>query len=112
MCSRPRRWETARIWPSCSTNPERLHAYSYDEWTLLHLAASRGNAEVIQLLLGGGALPIVRMDDGTTPTAMAESLGYRDVAALLQPSAATAPQPLLLESARGWIRSFSPPTAR
>lgn len=39
----------------CDEDPERPHAYSYDGWTPLHLAAFFGQADAAELLLARGA---------------------------------------------------------
>jgi ankyrin repeat protein len=49
----------------------------------LHVAAARGNTELIQRLLARGANPSARMADGTTPAAMAQARNHPEAAALL-----------------------------
>jgi uncharacterized protein len=60
--------------------------------TPLHLAASRGNGDLVEALLERGATVDACMDDGTTPAAMAASRGHPEVAGSLQRRAA-APLP-------------------
>ncbi|MDB5101795.1 MAG: ankyrin repeat protein [Cyanobacteria bacterium RYN_339] len=51
--------------------------------TPLHLAASRGDAEIVGFLLHQGAARDVKMDDGQTPAEMAAGRGHPEAAALL-----------------------------
>jgi ankyrin repeat protein len=49
----------------------------------LHLAASRGNQLVCDLLIARGADAQAAMDDGTTPAALAEQRGFAELSAHL-----------------------------
>ena len=51
--------------------------------TPLHLAASRGNREVVDLLMANGARPEA-MDDGRQPSALARERGHGEVAEYLE----------------------------
>ena len=48
--------------------------------TPLHIAASRGDAVLCDLLIARGANPHARMDDGTTPAQLATARGFADLA--------------------------------
>ncbi|MCC6241655.1 MAG: ankyrin repeat domain-containing protein [Gemmatimonadaceae bacterium] len=50
----------------------------------IHLAASRGEAVVCDLLLSRGADPLAAMNDGTTPADLAEQRGFPALAAKLR----------------------------
>lgn len=52
--------------------------------TPLHLAASRGDESMCRELLARGAARDARMDDGTTPAAMARARGHEGAAALIE----------------------------
>jgi uncharacterized protein len=51
--------------------------------TPLHLAATRGRADLVQTLLARGADPSATTDDGQSPADLAAARGHPDVAALL-----------------------------
>lgn len=53
----------------------------------LHLAASRGDQTLCELLLSREADPMPVMDDGTTPADLAEKRGYPELAAKLRATA-------------------------
>lgn len=53
-------------------------------YTPLHLAASRGSDDLVELLLGQGADPSAQADDGTTPAAIAAERGHPEVAERLR----------------------------
>ncbi len=52
--------------------------------TPLHLAASRGSAELVRLLVAAGADTEAKLDDGKTAAAVATERGHPDIAALIQ----------------------------
>jgi cytohesin len=56
--------------------------------TPLHVAAMRGHANIVEVLLAKGADPTVRDNDGWTPLHWAMSGGYTDVTRLLKNRAA------------------------
>lgn len=49
----------------------------------LHLAASRGDQALCDLLIGRGADPQAQMEDGATPISLAELKGHKELAAHL-----------------------------
>lgn len=53
----------------------------------LHLAASRGDQALCDLLIARGADPEAQMEDGATPASLAESKGHRELAARLKSKA-------------------------
>ena len=55
----------------------------------LHLAASRGDQALCDLLIARGADPHAAMDDGTTPAKLAESRGFKELAEKLTAKAET-----------------------
>jgi ankyrin repeat protein len=61
-------------------------------YTPLHVAASRGNAELVRFLVESGAKAGARMDDGKTPADVARDRGHPEVAELLASLAADAPR--------------------
>jgi ankyrin repeat protein len=62
-----------------------VNAPAAEEVTPLHLAAARGDAELIALLVEAGADRTRQMADGQTPAAMAAERGHPEAAALLAP---------------------------
>ena len=52
-------------------------------YTPLHVAASRGNAELVRFLVASGARTDAKMDDGKTPADLARDRGHPEVAKLL-----------------------------
>jgi cytohesin len=52
--------------------------------TPLHVAAMRGHARIVEVLLARGADPTMRDNDGWTPLHWAMSGGYTDVTKLLR----------------------------
>jgi ankyrin repeat protein len=50
----------------------------------LHLAASRGDAVLCDLLINKGADPAAKMDDGGTPSDIAAKRGHAAVAEQIQ----------------------------
>jgi uncharacterized protein len=57
-----------------------------NDYTPLHMAVEERNAAAVRILLDGGADPGVRtrIDSYETPLEMANSLGFTDIAAMLQ----------------------------
>lgn len=53
-------------------------------WTPLHIAAHRGHAAVVEMLLANNADPTARTADGRTALALAEQAGRSAVAELLR----------------------------
>ena len=62
----------------------------YKGWTLLHAAASRGHAAIVNALLQAGADPAVANAQGKTAAQLAESKGHTAVAAALEAARPTA----------------------
>jgi uncharacterized protein len=60
-----------------------------NDYTALHMAVAERNTRAIQLLLDGGADPLLatRIDDHETPRQMAEAAGLRDIAVVLSTTA-------------------------
>ncbi len=52
--------------------------------TPLHVAASRGSAELVRLLVAAGADTEARLQDGKTPAAIATERGHPEIAALIE----------------------------
>lgn len=50
----------------------------------IHLAASRGDQALCELLISRGAFPMSRMDDDTTPADLAHSRGFEELAEWLE----------------------------
>src|SRR5262245_44420655 len=65
-------------------NPTTVRDADDRGWTLLHELALAGSAGPVRVLLEGGADPNRKAADGTTPLALAESLGWPRVVALLK----------------------------
>ncbi len=59
-------------------------------YTALHLAAARGDLELVSLLVRRGADPTAKTDKGETAADIAASRGYPEAAALLAPNLETA----------------------
>jgi hypothetical protein len=66
------------------TNPESVSAKGYNGWTLLHQAASAGDVPTIRVLLGAGADPTAKTDNGLTALQLAATLGWDEVIELLE----------------------------
>lgn len=67
-------------------DPVLAHAYSFDGWTALHLAAQYGHVEVVRALLAASADPDAgsRGDSGNTPLGVAcDFQGNEEIAAVL-----------------------------
>ena len=60
-----------------------VNAAAAADYTPLHVAASRGNAELVRFLVESGARTDARMDDGKTPADLARDRGHPEVATLL-----------------------------
>ncbi|HVO35037.1 MAG TPA: ankyrin repeat domain-containing protein [Gemmatimonadales bacterium] len=61
-----------------------VNAAAAADYTPLHVAASRGNAELVRFLVESGARTDARMDDGKTPADLARDRGHPEVAKLLE----------------------------
>ena len=57
---------------------------SYNNYTALIYASSRGRVEIVELLLDRGAVPDIRNDQGDTALMIAERRGHNDVARLIR----------------------------
>lgn len=57
--------------------------YGLYDWTPLHVAADRGNLEIVRLLINSGADINVRNSDGRTPLHLAAKGGYVKIAEML-----------------------------
>ena len=67
-------------------DPTLVHAYSFDGWTALHLAAEFGQVEAVRALLAASADPNTgsRGDTGNTPLSVACTIqGNEEIAVLL-----------------------------
>ena len=64
-------------------NPDQVNAKANGGWTPLHLAAERGNKDVIELLIAKGAQVNAKDKFGSTPLHCAAWMGQKDVAELL-----------------------------
>ncbi len=64
-------------------DPSLLSATDDKGWTLLHQEALAGSAPTVKVLLGAGADPNARTNDGRTPLQLAQCLGWDKVVALL-----------------------------
>ena len=62
----------------------RVSAKDGGGYTPLHLAAFRGDLELVQILLAHGADAHARTDDGKTPAMIAEQGGHQEVARRLR----------------------------
>ena len=60
-----------------------VNAAAAANYTPLHVAASRGNAELVRFLVASGARPGAKMDDGKTPADLARDRGHPEVGGLL-----------------------------
>jgi hypothetical protein len=67
-------------------NADGINVNSKDNYgqTALHIAASRGLAEIVKLLITKGADPDIKDRAGKTPLILAEGKGHKEVAELLQ----------------------------
>jgi len=66
-------------------DPSIVHMKDDNGWTFLHGEALAGSLACVKVLLAAGADPKVRTNHGLTPLALAQSLGWDKVAALLAP---------------------------
>jgi ankyrin repeat protein len=68
-----------------AAEPARVHAYSHDGWTPLHLAAFFGHAKLTELLLAGGADPgaVSKNHNANTPLHAALAGNHKMAAGLL-----------------------------
>jgi serine/threonine-protein phosphatase 6 regulatory ankyrin repeat subunit B len=64
-------------------NPELVNAKAYNGWTPLHLAAAKGQKEVVELLLTHNAHVNAKDDSGETPLFHAVRFGNKDIVELL-----------------------------
>jgi ankyrin repeat protein len=66
-------------------DPAEVHAYSFDGWTALHLAAEHGRIDAVRMLLAAAADPNAgsRSDPGNTPLSLACSMRGNAPIALL-----------------------------
>jgi ankyrin repeat protein len=55
----------------------------YKGWSLLHAAASKGNMEIVDMLLDAGAPANIKNPQGNTPQQVASNKGHNEVAARL-----------------------------
>jgi ankyrin repeat protein len=69
-----------------------VNAAAAANYTPLHVAASRGNEELVRFLVESGARTDARMADGKTPADLAAERGHPGVATLLS-TLGTAPPP-------------------
>lgn len=65
-------------------------ARGINDWTGLHVAAARGDEDMVRLLLDAGADPgaRTRIDDLTTPADEADAAGHHDLARMLRATTA------------------------
>jgi uncharacterized protein YegJ (DUF2314 family) len=68
-----------------AADPSLVHSRSDEGWTFLHGEALAGNLATVKVLLAAGADPKARTNHGMTPLALAQSLGWEKVIALLTP---------------------------
>jgi uncharacterized protein YegJ (DUF2314 family) len=66
-------------------DPSIVHSRRDDGWTFLHQEALAGSLAPVKVLLAAGADPKARTNHGMTPLALAQSLGWEKVVALLTP---------------------------
>ena len=64
-------------------DPVNVHSADDRGWTLLHHQSLAGSPTCVQVLLQHGADPNARTQQGMTPLALAQSLGWAQVAQLL-----------------------------
>jgi hypothetical protein len=65
---------------ACQTDKKSI----YKGWSLLHAAASKGNMEIVNMLLDTGAPANIKNSQGNTPQQVASNKGHNEVAARLE----------------------------